>query len=210
MSNSDPRLALVTGIAVVVTCVVSITYGDYEQGFHAAFEPSAWAFSIWWVIFVASLVFATRVATVSGQQKASAAHIIAYVMCTTWMLSHPRSPPAVSCTLLVLAAVCATIATHAAEGDGVSEGSTSLLAGWLIVAAWLSLARTVPDSPLFNSEWTLLLATASVCGAAIATGRPSMLLPVAVAAAAQPQALAKLGPVVLSLSMALIAWQVSW
>ena len=195
-STPNPWLATAVGLSVVASLVSSRTANFTER---VSIQPRSPAFSIWSVIFPLLLLAAgVHAGTPAFPPRAVLALVGSLVCATAWAESSRRRLRRAAAASLVGACVAAWLAAvRLRRGRGrhrrrrrprPRRPRPRLYAGWLAVAAALSVALADPER--LDSPVTLAVAVVLASAAAIVWRQPLASLSVAWAVALQPPTLA--------------------
>lgn len=144
---------------------IETSFGDAVAPFSTPLVPAGWAFSIWGLLFILSLVFVAWHAASRGNPAAARAGwlaLIAYTGNAGFALYQPQfGPDLLSFAVLelvlltaFLAALAGRAGAEAAAFHKVAAGALFALAGWVTVASPAGLSVALNMAGLFDVEGT--------------------------------------------------------
>lgn len=202
MSGVALTLGVATSLAASLLSGVlsSTSVGAVSDARRLATTPQSGAFSIWAVIYVLLSISALYAFTQTVDLMPSLLLASAEVLSGLWIplfLANTKRSLVAAALVLVVAAACAVSAVALVGPLATAQPwrrlvsvhvSFALFAGWLLVAATLSVSialRAVSD--IETPRWSLLVLSAGAAVSAAATRNPVLAAPCAWALVWQPQ-----------------------
>ena len=154
-----------------------------------SYQPRDRAFSIWGAIFATSVAHGVLMILDGAQREDVNPSTVmaagAYALCTLWALSVERNDSALAALCLVAASGVATAAAcrtprPVSLTDWVFvDVPLSLLSGWLLIAASLSVSIALLDRGVssLDATWVILIPISLACIVGTIFSKPFLLLP---------------------------------
>ena len=176
--------SVIVGVALCVAVAAASAVTSYSlRGFEyrdvsPEWQPRGRAFSIWSVIFLSSIAMASECAIAPPRRDevlACVSQCIVYIMCAIWGVVFSRRKFGIACITLITAfAISLASLIRTDNYRPLTLASSSLLTGWLGVAACLSVAIARPQA---TTEPLLVFAAILYAFVHIRYGRLVLLMP---------------------------------
>ena len=182
MLSTAIRVYMVVSTAAVLLSSSRIP----KPPFRPVFQPRDGAFSIWFAIFALaiahSIVNFVHPRSDARSLSGTALYASALACAGLWAPTFSRGSYSAAAAVLVLGSslsVAASVTTPLSRDGSYATSSLGmgLLGGWLSVAATLGVVLARGEEDALNSEWTPVAATTTLGALAVATSRPSLVLP---------------------------------